>query len=206
MKDIYLYPGSDVLINKLDIRDQEELNKAEADYVSYRLKQLALDGLSGKYDYKHLLKMHWFIFQDIYEWAGQQRKLNICKEEGILGGLSIDYADVFDIAKDATAILTQMNNVNWRALTNEEKGVEFSKYLARLWKVHCFREGNTRTVITFCCQFADEHGFPLNRKLFEEHSAYVRTALVAYNAIFNDLGDLSQKQHLERIVTDAIKN
>jgi len=204
MKDLYLYPGSDVLINKLDIRDQEELNKAEADYVSYRLKQLALDGLSGKYDYKHLLKMHWFIFQDIYEWAGQQRKLNIYKEEPILGGLSVDYADVFDVAKDATKVLDEMNSIHWESLSTEEKGIQFTDCLAKLWKVHCFREGNTRTVITFCCQFADEHGFPINRNLFEENSVYVRTALVAYNAVFSDLGDLSQKNHLQKIVLDAI--
>ncbi len=48
-----------------------------------------------------LLKMHKYIFQDMYDWAGQQRKQNIYKEEHVLGGLSIDYSDVFDIQKDS---------------------------------------------------------------------------------------------------------
>ena len=206
MKDIYLYPNSDVLINKLGIHDAETLKEAEANYTSYRLKELALNGLPGRYDFRHFLKIHWFIFQDLYEWAGQQRKINIYKEEDILGGLSIDYADVFDIAKEATSILRYMSQIEWHMLALEDKSVVFAECLAKLWKVHCFREGNTRTTITFCCQFADEHGFPINRQLFEENSAFVRTALVAYNAVFPDLGDLSQKQHLERIVADALRH
>ena len=73
-------------------------------------------------------------------------------------------------------------------------------------KIHAFREGNTRTTIHFCCQFADEHGFPIDRQLFEENSHYVRTALVAYNAVFSDIGDKSQKQYLEMIIRDGIEN
>lgn len=65
-------------------------------------------------------------------------------------------------------------------------------------------EGNTRTTITFCCQFADEMGFPLDRKLFEENSMYVRTALVAYNAFFSDGTDFSKKEYLRKIVYDAL--
>ena len=73
-------------------------------------------------------------------------------------------------------------------------------------KNHAFREGNTRTTIHFCCQFADEHGFPINRQLFEGNSHYMCTALVANNAVFSDIGDKSQKQYLEMIIRDGIKN
>lgn len=92
MRDIYLYEGTDVLKNLLDIKDRKLLDEAEADYVTYRLKEIAIHPLPGGYDYAHLLQMHKYIFQDIYEWAGQQRKLNIYKEEPVLGGLSIDYS------------------------------------------------------------------------------------------------------------------
>ena len=81
---------------------------------------------------------------------------------------------------------------------------EFCESLANLWKIHPFREGNTRTTITFCCQFADEMGFPINRKLFEENSIYVRIALVAYNAYFSDGSNFSKKEYLENIVYDAV--
>jgi len=67
-------------------------------------------------------------------------------------------------------------------------------------------EGNTRTVITFCCDFAEKNGFPLNRELFKDNSQYVRRALVAASAVFHDLGDLSQPQHLFQITLDAINS
>lgn len=206
MRDLYLYDDCPVLKNKLGIKNQKELDAAEADYVVYRLKQLVVHPLKGDYDYRHLLQMHFFIFQDLYDWAGQQRKLNIFKEEPVLGGLSVDYSDMMDIAKDATCVLTEMVSKDWKNMDTKNKSLEFADSLAKLWKVHCFREGNTRTVITFCCQYADEKICLINRKLFEKHSEYVRTALVAYNAVFDDLGDLSKKEYLLKIVEDSMKH
>lgn len=86
-----------------------------------------------------------------------------------------------------------------------EAAVQFADSLAKLWRIHPFREGNTRTIVTFCCQYADEIGLNPNRKLFEDNAQYVRTALVAYNAVFDDWGDLSKKENLIKIVEDAIK-
>lgn len=204
MPDFYLYEGTDVLKNLLGIRDRKLLDEAEADYVTYRLKEIAINPLPGEYDYTHLLQMHKYIFQDIYEWAGQQRKLNIYKEEPVLGGLSIDYSDMFDIPKDSERILSEMRNKNWDKMDTHEAAVQFSDSLARLWRVHPFREGNTRTTVTFCCQYADEVGLNPNREIFENNAQYVRTALVAFNAVFDDLGDKSKPEYLIRIVEDSI--
>ena len=205
MGDIYLYEGSNVLKNLLNIRDQKLLEEAEADFVTYRLKEIVLNPLKGNYDYVHLLAMHRYIFQDLYEWAGQQRKLNIYKEEPILGGLSIDYSEIFNIQNDADHILSEMRDKPWIEMNIHEAAVQFSDTLAKLWRVHPFREGNTRTTITFCCQFADEIGLKPNRELFEDNAQYVRTALVAYNAVFDDIGDLSKPEYLIRIVEDSFE-
>lgn len=205
MRDIYLYDDCPVLQNKLSIKEQQKLDEAEADFVVYRLKELAMNPLEGDYDYKHYLSMHKYIFQDLYEWAGVQRKVDIFKEEPILGGLSIDYANIPDIEKDMENILKDMRNKDWCLMNKEEAAKQFSESLAKIWKVHCFREGNTRTTITFCCQYADEIGLEMNRELFEKNSQYVRTSLVAYNAVFSDLGDLSKKEYLQKIVFDAIQ-
>lgn len=150
--------------------------------------------------------MHFFIFQDLYDWAGEQRKLNIFKEEPVLGGLSVEYSDMADIARDAKSVLKEMVSKNWNDMDTKRKSMEFADSMAKLWKVHCFREGNTRTVITFCCQYADENICHINRTLFEKHSEYVRTALAAYNAVFYDLGDLSKKEYLLNIVEDAMRH
>ena len=204
MHDIYLYEGTDVLKNLLGIKDRKLLEEAEADYVTYRLKEVALKPLQGHYDYTHLLQMHKYIFQDIYKWAGQQRKLNIYKEEPVLGGLSVDYSDMFDIPRDSEHVLLEMRSKPWDKMDTHEAAIQFSDSLAKLWRIHPFREGNTRTTVTFCCQYADEIGLNPNRELFEDNAQYVRTALVAYNAVFNDIGDKSKPEYLVRIVEDSI--
>ena len=204
MRDPYLYQNAPVLKNKLNIRDQNLLNQAEADYVVYRLKNLALHPLHGDYHTKHLLKMHQYIFKDLFEWASMPRTISIYKEEGVLGGQSVEYSDPFDIVNDIHHALSDMRVKDWNNMSRSQKTSEFCDSLARLWKIHPFREGNTRTIITFCCQFADEKKFPLNRKLFEENSRYVRTALVAYNAFFSDGTDFSKKEYLEKFVFEAL--
>ena len=130
MRDIYLYEGTDVLKNLLDIRDRKLLEDAEADYVTFRLKEIAINPLPGYYDYDYLLRMHKYIFQDIYEWAGQQRTLNIYKEEPVLGGLSVDYSEIFDIPRDSENILSEMRNKSWNTMDTHEAAVEFSISLA----------------------------------------------------------------------------
>ena len=204
MRDPYLYKDVAVLRNKLHIREQDLLDDAEADYVVFRLKDLALNPLSGDYHTPHLLKMHEYIFQDIFEWAGEVRTISIYKEEDVLGRLSVEYSDPFDIVNDLHHVLSDMRKKEWKDMDRLQLAKEFCDSLARLWKIHPFREGNTRTTITFCCQYADEMGFPINRKLFEENSRYVRTALVAYNAYFADGSDFSKREYLERIVYDAL--
>ena len=204
MRDIYLYENSDVLRNKLDISDSAILADAEADYVSMRLRELAMNPLEGEYDEAHYFWMHHYIFQDIYEWAGVARRVNIEKSEDILGGMSVEYSDVGDVVKDIRYCLTKLNEVKWNDLSQQTVVERFSDLLALLWKIHAFREGNTRTTITFMCQYADAKIKEINRTLFEENSAYVRTALVAYNAYFADGSNFQKKEYLQNIVRDAL--
>lgn len=149
--------------------------------------------------------MHYYIFQDIYEWAGKIRIINIEKSEPALGGISIEYSDYFDIVKDVTYVLDKMNHYTWEKAPIDEVAKMFSKYLAELWKVHPYREGNTRTVITFCSQFIESKGFYIDSDLFKDHAQYMRTALVAATALFSDLGDRRKPEYLEKIVLDALE-
>ncbi len=204
MRDPYLYEDTPVLINKLGIKEQDLLDAAEADYVVFRLKEIALNRLPGDYHTAHFFQMHEYIFQDIYSWAGQPRNIAIYKEEDVLGGQSIEYSDPFDIVNDVHHVLADMRGKAWKEMDSQTVAIEFCDSLAKLWKIHPFREGNTRTTITFCCQFIDEQGFIIKRKLFEENSRYVRTALVAYNAYFSDGSNFSKREYLERIVMDSI--
>jgi cell filamentation protein len=148
--------------------------------------------------------MHQHIFQDIFEWAGKIRTINIEKPESVLGGLSVEYSDILEIEIHLDSALRHLREIDWQALDISGKAGSFSLCMANIWKVHPFREGNTRTVVTFCCDFADSRKFPLDRELFKENSVYVRTALVASSAVFHDFGDRAKPEYLIRIVHDAI--
>jgi cell filamentation protein len=91
----------------------------------------------------------------------------------------------------------------WKKLSLGEQAKALSAGLTDLWKVHPFREGNTRTIVTFICRLAESKGLPLDRMLFEQNAAYVRSALVAASAVFHD-GDFRKPEYLVRIVTDAL--
>lgn len=125
MRDPYLYDDVPVLKNKLDIKQQSQLDDAESDYVVYRLKDLAMNPLPGSYHTEHFLAMHEFIFQDIYAWAGVPRTIAICKEEDILGGQSIEYSDPFDIISDIHHVLSDMRAKPWQAMDIKQRSTEF---------------------------------------------------------------------------------
>lgn len=205
MKDPYLYPNTEILINKFGIKNIEELNSLEADFTSSRLKDIIQNGITGDFNLEHLLKFHYTIFQDIYYWAGQTRTIDIEKPEPALGGISIEYSKFKNIKSDITSTLSTMTSTKWHNLNVDEISVMFSKHMTELWKVHPFREGNTRTVITFCCYYARKEGFPLDTDLLKDNYDYVRNALVAASATFHDLGDKSNPEYLVRIIKDAIE-
>ena len=112
---------------------------------------------------------------------------------------------VDDIAKDAKYVLSEMNAYDWQTASFENIVMSFSNYMAKLWKIHLYREGNTRTIVTFCCMFIEAQGIYIESDLFKDNASYMRSALVAANAIFHDLGDLRKPDYLYRIVQDALE-
>lgn len=206
MQDPYLYPDSEVLKNIPGIRDNRKLQQAESDYVTLRLSEIAEDTrLINVFDFAAMCRMHYRIFHDVYEWAGKVRVINIEKAEAALNGISVEYSDVFDIKRDVEAALEKMGSFNWQDASMDETARRFSDYMAELWKTHPFREGNTRTVVTFCAMFIEEQGIYIDSGLFKDNAEYMRDALVAASAIFPDLGDRRKPEYLHRIVGDAME-
>ena len=75
----YCYPNTDVLINKLDIKDKELLEEADALYSAQRLLELQAEPIKGDFDLQHLKEIHYYIFQDLYDFAGKIREEDIIK-------------------------------------------------------------------------------------------------------------------------------
>lgn len=205
MRDPYFYPDKEILKNRLGIMDDKKLREAEADYASLNLAELARDDTFRIFDFAALCRMHYRIFRDIYEWAGKPRIINIEKAEKALNGISVEYSDVSGIERDAGAVLKDMNLYGWKKASLEEAARHFSDFMAKLWKAHPFREGNTRTVVTFCAMFIEEQGIYIDSRLFKDNAKYMRDALVAASAIFSDLGDRRKPEYLYRIVEDALE-
>ena len=204
MIDPYCYENSDVLKNKLGIKDGAELDRAEVDFSCNAIHELSISPLDGNYDFEHFCNFHAYIFKDIYEWAGEPRTVEMEKAEAVLGYMSIEYTKPKEINETASAVLKKMSEKKWEEMSLDEQARNLSSSMADLWKVHSFREGNTRTTITFICQFADSKGMFIDRELFEKHSAYTRNALVAASAIFKD-GDFRQTEYLYKIVKDSLE-
>jgi cell filamentation protein len=206
LTDPYIYPGTDVLINKFGFRNQADLDKVESDFTVLKLAELSERPLPGNYDISHLREMHKYAFEDVFDWAGNFRTINIEKPEQALAGLSVEYSEFGCIEAELEVILEEIRVADWSTPNHAEKSLLFSSHIARLWRIHPFREGNTRIITHFYCQYYDSRNDQINRKLFEQNAKYFRSALVAANATFKDFGDRSDKSFLYRIVHDSINS
>lgn len=198
MRDPYLYEDVDVLKNKLGIKDPEKLENAEAAITLGNLADVEKFAI-GEFSIEKLKDIHKHIFGDIYEWAGEFRMVNIEKAERVLAGLSVQYSPYELIEKDVKKVIDKFNKIELEK-SNLDKIVEdISKLTAELWQVHCFREGNTRTTITFTEMFARSKGINIDNELLKDNSKYVRDSLV-----LSSIGEYSEYSHLIKIMKDSI--
>lgn len=159
-KDPYIQENG-TLKNKLGISDYDKLNLAEKDITFSKFLDVKRT-FRTKFDISYIKSIHKHIFEDIFDWAGEFRKVPVYKEEVVIPGLSLDYTEPKNIEKELTACLEKINNTDWESLTLDQKSSTFTKYLTEFWTIHPFRDGNTRTTLTFATQFSKEHDFPLD--------------------------------------------
>lgn len=205
MSDPYVYPGTVVLKNKFDIHDIELLKKTETTYVIINASNYPkLLKIAEKCSLKNMLEYHKFLFNDIYEWAGSLRTINMEKAERALGGWSIEYGEVSTLKQSCSHSLLQISKIHWQKMDLAEQTQRFCDSLAEVWKLHPFREGNTRSTSGYLSNYVSLKGVLVAQQIFSDNSKYFRDALVAYNAFYQD-GDFSQKGYLKTIVEDALQ-
>ncbi len=155
---IYCYKDSDVLINKLDIKDNKKLEELERKIVLAKLYELRQNNQIGNFDIEHFVGIHKFLFEDIYPFAGLFRTENIAK-----GNFS--FAEWEYIEDELKKLLNQLKEENY--LQNLDRNTfikRLSYYMAELNVLHPFREGNGRTIREFIRQLAYKNGYVLNLK------------------------------------------
>lgn len=150
---IYCYAGTDILKNKLDIKDAAELAAFEAEISNQRAQEPIPE---GNLDYAHYRALHKHLFQDVYDWAGEPRKIRIGK-----GGNWFCFPENIDAEMTKLfAWLAEQNNL--ARLSKAEFAKKAAYFLAELNAIHPFREGNGRTQLSFLGIIADEAGHPLD--------------------------------------------
>lgn len=202
-----MYKGTNVLINTLNIKDYDHLEFVEKEITTIRLHDIERGILTqGFYDVAHYQQFHRYIFGDLYPWAGEFRIINIFKNETALHGFPLEFMDYRSVTSHLSWVLSGMNQVEWDSIDSKEQSHHLARFMSEIWRAHAFREGNTRTTITFISQFAKYKGFPLETSLFAKHAAYTRKALVA--SVFEDeaLEKTRNYEYLEKILIDAITN
>lgn len=197
--DKYVYGQSNILKNKLHIQNEQQLISVEAQLLIAGI--LELDTISPTINFQHvssLQKIHYDLFHPIYSWAGEFRSVNIYKSEKVLGNLSITYSDAKDIQSDLEEIFDWSTTIHWN-LNNEQLTACFSKFMADLWRVHPYREGNTRNVSIFMKLFANAAHLAFNEQLLSQHIGYLRNALVLAT-----VDESPEPQYLHKIIKDAL--
>ncbi len=151
--DTYVYPDSEVLRNKADLLDQSALDAFEADATAVRMVELVNHPLQGKFDLKHLCAMHRHLFQDVYDWAGEIRTVDISRGASRFANFNL-------IEAYLTGQLEGIAKENFLlGLAPDAFVSRLAHYLGEINAAHPFREGNGRVQRLFCAQLAEQAGY-----------------------------------------------
>lgn len=159
---LYCYPNTNVLKNKLGITDLDKLQTFERKLTMLRVAELLNNPIEGHFDFSHLKAIHHFIFQDIYEWAGEVRKVDIAKAQM--------FCNVKFIDNEANRIFGELKN-DLKLMPNLSQEVFIKKiayYFAEINALHPFREGNGRSQREFIRQLAIHNGYLIKFSLVND--------------------------------------
>ncbi|WP_322906624.1 Fic/DOC family protein [Paenibacillus sp. SGZ-1009] len=151
----YYYPGTDVLKNKVNIRDAVALGAYELSMTLLRTSQLKEHPLAGKFDLKHLQSIHYHLFKDVYSFAGKLRTEGIAKD-------NFPFALPQYMQDEAQDLFRQLKaEKNLSGLPADKFAERAAHYMAEINVLHPFREGNGRTQREFIRCLAHFNGYAL---------------------------------------------
>ena len=160
--------------------DKDDDDKEEADKVSGNISKL-LQTDAFTYSVGGFAAIHKAIFEEVFKHAGKFREYDISKKEWVLRGDSVLYGRWQDLQMSIKYDLEQERKFDYSGLNQEQMVEHLANFVAGLWQIHPFREGNTRTTAIFTIKYLRSQGFEVNNELFAEHSWYFRNALVRAN-------------------------
>lgn len=182
---------------------KEESRTDEADKVIVRIAELiAEDTFSFRPLY--FASIHRHLFDGIYKFAGQYRDYNITKAELILRGDTVRYESASLIGETLAYEFDKEKQFSYKDLTMPEVVKHLSRFIADVWQIHPFGEGNTRTTAVFTIQYLRSLGFEVSNEIFADKSKYFRNALVRANYTNMQLGVTETAEYLERFFRNLL--
>lgn len=163
--------------------DHDEL---ECDFVSTRIVELLQEN-NFELSIDYLKYVHKYLFQDIYEFAGEFRKVDFSKHEKILNNDSVAYGDSKTLKESLEYDISLEKDKKYEEMNIVDVIKNITNFSSNIWQVHPFREGNTRTTALFIEKYLISLGYNVDNSLFKDKSVYFRNALVRSNYFNNYL-------------------
>lgn len=151
----YTYKGTDVLVNKLDIKDEKKLEKYERKMVAFKLATINEVEFPKVFDEKRLKFIHSYLFCDVYDFAGMYRLENIIKENFVFS--QYEY-----IEENLKSVMSKINLEEFKKMNLDEFIKMISYLMTELNVIHPFREGNGRAIREFIRELMLECGYEID--------------------------------------------
>ena len=180
----------------------------EADEVATAIYEILSDG-AFRFDYLTYKNYHKRLFKNLNKEKynpGEFRTYNFTKIESILNGDTVDYQSYDLIEETLKYDFSEEKEIDYINMSQEKLIDRISEFTSRIWQVHPFQEGNTRTTAVFIQKYLLSMGFSVNNDLFKDNSLYFRNALVRANYINYTKGVKADKKYLNMFFENLLLN
>jgi hypothetical protein len=188
-----------------DNRSSDMERTEEADKVSSRIAQI-LSEKAFSFTPNEYISIHRKLFQGIYKHAGKIRDYNITKKEWVLDGATVIYGSASELGATLEYDFNREREFSYKNLSMDDIIKHLALFISRLWQIHIFGEGNTRTTAVFFIKYLRTLGFTESNDIFAQNSRYFRNALVRAN--YSDLkrGIYETTEYLELFLRNMLLN
>ena len=177
----------------------------EADKVSSRIAEI-LSETAFTFSPNEYIAIHRKLFQGIYKHAGKIRDYNITKKEWVLDGATVMYGSASELRATLEYDFSQEKDFSYKGLSMDGIIHHLAVFVSRLWQIHIFGEGNTRTTAVFFIKYLRTLGFSATNDIFAENAWYFRNALVRANYTNLQTGIHETTEYLETFLRNLLLN
>ena len=185
--------------------DPENERMEEADKVSARIAEI-LSEAAFSFSPNEYISIHRRLFQGIYRHAGKIRDYNITKKEWVLDGETVLYGSASELRATLEYDFSQERDFSYKGLSMNDIIHHLAVFISRLWQIHIFEEGNTRTTAVFFIKYLKTLGFSATNDIFAENAWYFRNALVRANYTNLQKGIHETTEYLEVFLRNLLLN